>query len=141
VFRPVPLPDAADLQALVQRITERLGRMLERRGLIERDAESAWLSGDPAEVGVLDELIGHSITYCIAVGPRAREARTPVPLREPPAGGDGAPGRAGAAAADAPDGLSRRVCTAQPSARGDHAGGSRGGRERREAGCRGARRA
>jgi len=46
VFHPVPPPDTADLQALVERIAECLGRMLERRGLIERDAESAWLSGD-----------------------------------------------------------------------------------------------
>jgi len=71
VFHPVPPPDAAHLQALVRRIAERLGRMLERRGLIERDAESAWLSGDSGEVGALDDLIGHSITYRIAVGPRA----------------------------------------------------------------------
>ena len=56
---------------LTRRNAERLGRMLERRGLIERDAESAWLSRDPAEVGVLDDPIGHSITYRIAVGPRA----------------------------------------------------------------------
>ena len=71
VFHPVPPPATADLQALVQRIAERLGRMLERRGLIERDAENAWLSGDSGEVGALDDLIGHSITYRIAVGPRA----------------------------------------------------------------------
>lgn len=37
------------------------GRMLERRGLIERDAGSAWRSGEPAEAGA------------------------PVPRREPPA--------------------------------------------------------
>jgi hypothetical protein len=42
-----------------------------KRGLIERDAESAWLSGDPGEAGALDDLIGHSITYRIVVGPRA----------------------------------------------------------------------
>jgi len=71
VFHPVPPPDAAHLQALVQRIAVRLGRMLEKRGLIERDAESAWLSGDTGEAGALDDLIGHSITYRIAVGPRA----------------------------------------------------------------------
>jgi hypothetical protein len=63
VFHPVAPPDAAHLQALVQRIAVRLGRMLERRGLIERDAESAWLSGDTGEAGALDDLIGHSITY------------------------------------------------------------------------------
>jgi len=70
VAKPPP-PDAAHLQALVRRIAERVGRMLERRGLIERDAESAWLSGEPGEAGALDDLIGHSITYRIAVGPRA----------------------------------------------------------------------
>ena len=62
MFHPVP-PDAAHLQAVVQRIAERVGRMLERRGLIERDAERAWLSGEPGEAGALDDLIGHSITY------------------------------------------------------------------------------
>ena len=71
VFHAVPPPATADLQALVQRIAERLGRMLEKRGLLERDAESAWLNGEPAEAGALDDLIGHSITYRIAVGPRA----------------------------------------------------------------------
>jgi hypothetical protein len=71
VFHPVPPPETANLQALVERIAERLGRMLEKRGLIERDAESAWLSGDPGQCGSLDDLIGHSITYRIAVGPRA----------------------------------------------------------------------
>ena len=71
VFHPVPPPDAAHLQAVVQRIAERVGRMLERRGLIERDAERAWLSGEPGEAGALDDLIGRSITYRIAVGPRA----------------------------------------------------------------------
>jgi hypothetical protein len=71
VSHPVPPPDAAHLQALVQRIAVRLGRMLEKRGLIERDAESAWLSGDTGEAGALDDLIGHSITYRIGVGPRA----------------------------------------------------------------------
>jgi hypothetical protein len=96
VFHPVPPPDTADLQALAQRIAERLGRMREGGGLVERDAESAWLSGGPKEAGALDDLIGHSITCRIAVGlghpaRRTREARTPVPLREPPAGGDGTP--------------------------------------------------
>jgi hypothetical protein len=47
VFHPVPPPDTADLQALVQRIAERLGRMLGKRGLIERDAESAWRAVSP----------------------------------------------------------------------------------------------
>ena len=57
-------------QKLVQQIAERIGRILEKRGLIERDMENAWLAADGSG-GALDDLIGHSITYRIAVGPRA----------------------------------------------------------------------
>jgi hypothetical protein len=96
VFHPVSPPETADLQALVQRIAERLGRMLERRGLIERDAESAWLSADPGRAGALDDLIGHSITYRIAVGPRAGQKM--FTLQTVPAQPEGE-GRSGAAEA------------------------------------------
>jgi len=47
VFRAVRSPSAGELQALVQRTAEGIGRLLEKRGLIERDADSAWLSGKP----------------------------------------------------------------------------------------------
>jgi hypothetical protein len=70
VFRPVSEPGAQELQALVEQIALRIGRTLERRGLIERDIENAWLAAD-SEAGPLDDLIGHSITYRIAMGPRA----------------------------------------------------------------------
>jgi hypothetical protein len=70
VFRRVPAPTAVLLQGLVQLIAERVGRLLEKHGLIERDMENAWLAIDGAG-GSLDDLIGHSITYRIAVGPRA----------------------------------------------------------------------
>ena len=46
VFRAVRSPGAGELQVLVQRLAEGIGRRLEKRGLIERDAESAWLSGE-----------------------------------------------------------------------------------------------
>ena len=60
-------------------------------GLIERDIENAWLVSD-SEAGALDDLIGHSITYRIAVGPRAGQklftlqtlpARLPALLEDP----------------------------------------------------------
>jgi len=70
VFRHVPAPTSVQLQVLVQQIAERVGRLLERRGLVERDMENAWLTTD-GPGGPLDDLIGHSITYRIAVGPRA----------------------------------------------------------------------
>jgi hypothetical protein len=66
----VATPCADDLQELVEQIAARVGQVLERRGLIERDIENAWLSPG-SEPGPLDDLLGHSITYRIAVGPRA----------------------------------------------------------------------
>ena len=54
----------------MQQIAARIGKLLEKRGLIERDLENAWLTVD-GPGGALDDLIGHSITYRIAVGPRA----------------------------------------------------------------------
>jgi hypothetical protein len=58
------------LQLLVQQIAERIGRSLEKRGLVERDMENAWLTTE-GPGGPQDDLIGHSMTYRIAVGPRA----------------------------------------------------------------------
>jgi RNA polymerase sigma factor (sigma-70 family) len=71
VFRAVRSPATAELQALVQQLAERIGRLLQKRSLIERDAEYGWLSGEPVPAGSLDELIGHRITWRIALGPRA----------------------------------------------------------------------
>ena len=64
------LPSSTDLHGLVEQIAARIGWALERRGLVERDIENAWLAAD-AQAGPLDDLLGHSITYRIAVGPRA----------------------------------------------------------------------
>ena len=44
VFRPVAAPESSDLQQLVEQIAGRIGRALERRGLVERDLENAWLA-------------------------------------------------------------------------------------------------
>jgi hypothetical protein len=70
LFRSAAAPESSDLQALVEQIAGRIGRALERRGLVERDIENAWLAAD-TEAGPLDDLLGRSITYRIAVGPRA----------------------------------------------------------------------
>jgi hypothetical protein len=43
VFRQVAAPSANELQGLVEQIAARVGQVLERRGLIERDIENAWL--------------------------------------------------------------------------------------------------
>ena len=91
VFRHVPAPAGTELKELVQQIAERIGRVLEQRGLIERDMENAWLSTQGSE-GPLDDLIGHSITYRVAVGPRAGQklfTLQTVPAREEEAGQQG----------------------------------------------------
>jgi hypothetical protein len=85
VFRHVPAPTGTELQELVQQIAARIGKVLEQRGLVERDLENAWLA-NPGEGGPLDDLIGHSITYRIAVGPRTGQklfTLQTVPAREP----------------------------------------------------------
>jgi len=50
-FVPVPAPGSEELQGLVRRIAERIGRSLERSGLITRDIENAYLTFDPGRVG------------------------------------------------------------------------------------------
>jgi Putative transposase len=75
-FRRVSPPNREELQALVERIGERTGRHLERKGLLVRDAESSHLAFEPGgEDSALADLQGHSITYRIALGPhRGRKA-------------------------------------------------------------------
>ena len=55
---------------MVPRIAERIGRSLERSGLITRDIENAYLTFDPGEEAPINSLLGASITYRIATGPR-----------------------------------------------------------------------
>ena len=69
-FRWVKAPTSAELTALAHTIARRVGRFLERQGLLERDAENSYLAGEAVEAGPMDQLLGHSITYRIAVGPR-----------------------------------------------------------------------
>jgi hypothetical protein len=41
-FRRVKAPERAKIEALVQSLSERVGRHLERRGLLERDTEKGY---------------------------------------------------------------------------------------------------
>ena len=85
VFRRIAPPREAELQALVERLAERVGRSLERQGLLVRYAENGFLEFGPAAGGAMDDLIGHSITYRVAVGPRAGQqvfALQTVPARK-----------------------------------------------------------
>ena len=45
-FRPVKAPTTAELTELMHTIAERVGRFLQRQGLLERDAENSYLTGD-----------------------------------------------------------------------------------------------
>jgi hypothetical protein len=76
-------------------LAERIGRALEGRGVLVRDAESSFLELDAAAGGPIDDLLGHSITYRVAVGPRAGQKvfslqTVPAPLvtRHCPRGDD-----------------------------------------------------
>jgi hypothetical protein len=54
----------------VQRIAGRIGRSLERSAFIARGIENAYLTFDPGEDAPINSLLGASITYRIATGPR-----------------------------------------------------------------------
>jgi hypothetical protein len=70
-FRWVKVPTTADLTLLAHTIVHRVGRFLERQGLRERDAENSYLAGNAVDENPLNQLLGSSITYRIAVGPQA----------------------------------------------------------------------
>ena len=76
---------------LRQRNGQRVGRGLERQGLLDQDTESAWLALEPADdTDAMPHLLGSSVSYRIAVGPQqGRKAfmiRTIRPLDRPDPG-------------------------------------------------------
>jgi len=90
-FQRVKAPDKSELEDLVQLISQRVGRCLERQGLLEQDAENAWLDLDPAEdTDAMPQILGSSVSYRVAVGPQqGRKAfmiRTIRPLDKPDPG-------------------------------------------------------
>jgi hypothetical protein len=82
-FRWVKAPTSTELSRLAQTLALRIGRYLERQGLLERDAENCYLAGDHFEAGPMHQLLGSSITYRIAVGPQ--QGRKVFTLRTLPA--------------------------------------------------------
>jgi hypothetical protein len=70
-FRWVRSPTSQELTLLVETIARRVGRYLERQGLLERDAENSYLASDAVPEDPMAQLLGHSITYRVAVGPQA----------------------------------------------------------------------
>ncbi|MDP2325813.1 MAG: transposase, partial [Gammaproteobacteria bacterium] len=79
----MPPPTKTELDMLLERITTRIARHLERRGLLVRDTESSHLSREPGEDAGLEALQGHLISYRIALGPH--EGRKAFALQTLPA--------------------------------------------------------
>ena len=63
-------PTSDELTRLTQNVAQRIGRYLERQGLLERDAQNCYLAGDELEAEPMGQLLGSSISYRIAVGPQ-----------------------------------------------------------------------
>ncbi len=59
-FHRIKAPTHSELNALVHTLSHRIARFLERRGLLERDAENTWLTLEEGEDDVLTQLHGHS---------------------------------------------------------------------------------
>jgi len=70
-FRRVKAPTSDELTQLTHTIARRVGRYLERRGLLERDTGNCYLTPEAmnaSDEDPSDQLLGSSITYRIAVG-------------------------------------------------------------------------
>ena len=86
-FQRVKAPDKSELEDLVQLVSQRVGRCLERQGLLEQDAANAWLVLDPAEDNdAMPQILGSSVSYRIAVGPQQGRKGTIRPLDKPSLG-------------------------------------------------------
>ncbi len=70
-FRWVPAPSSAELTELADTLARRIGRHLERLGLLEREGEHSYLATETVAEDPMHPLLGSSITYRIAVGPQA----------------------------------------------------------------------
>jgi hypothetical protein len=81
-FRWVKAPTSGELTQLARTIARRVGRFLERQGLLERDAENSYLAGEAVEAGPMDQLLGHSITYCYVFPSVGRSRRTYPNVRQ-----------------------------------------------------------
>jgi hypothetical protein len=71
-FQWIKAPTNEELSRLTHTIAKRIGRYLERQGLLERDAEHSYLNANAIEdeQDPMHQLHGSSVTYRIAVGPR-----------------------------------------------------------------------
>jgi len=72
-FQRIKAPNRVELTRLTHTIAHRVGRYLERQGLIDHDAGNIFLSQEAVDASDEDptnQLLGSSVTYRIAVGPQ-----------------------------------------------------------------------
>jgi hypothetical protein len=69
-FERTIVPNQQELAILVHSISHRVARYLERLGILERDKENSYLQLDGIDDDPMQQLIGCSISYRIAVGPQ-----------------------------------------------------------------------
>ena len=63
-------PNQQELTILVHTISHRVARFLERQGVLERDEENSYLQLEGMDEDPMQQLIGCSVSYRIAVGPQ-----------------------------------------------------------------------
>jgi hypothetical protein len=69
-FQRTNAPDQQELADLVHTISQRVAGILEREGILERDEESSYLNLENAEEDPMQQVIGCSVSYRIAVRPQ-----------------------------------------------------------------------
>ena len=74
-FRWVKAPSGAELTRLIQTLARRIGRYLERQGLLERGVENSYPTGDGLEAGPMEQLLGSSMTSTDARMSRTQDAQ------------------------------------------------------------------
>ena len=69
-FHRVNAPDQQKLVALVHTISHRVAGFLEREGILERGEENSYLSFEDQDEDPMQQVLGCSVSYRIAVGPQ-----------------------------------------------------------------------
>ncbi len=69
-FKRTIAPNQQELAILVHTISHRVARFLERQGVLERDEEYSYLQLEGLDEDPMQQLIGCSVSYRIAVGPQ-----------------------------------------------------------------------
>jgi hypothetical protein len=82
-FRWVKAPISAELAGLTQTLVLRIGRYLERQGLLDRDAKNSYLAGDDLEAGPMEQLLGSWVMCIDARMSRAQDAQDRPPTASP----------------------------------------------------------